>query len=150
VCASVVELELWSRPGASAAPFDGKVVAARCRSATGLSEEIVLGLNFVPDIADVDALRAAVASGELRREDFALFCEERGLDFSLDDAQSAAAFLAYAKGQPLAWLHVPAEPAGLRMASALAGWALRNGMELKDGARTYEPLTESQFGGLWE
>jgi len=145
----VVELELWSLPRSARTPFDGKTVAERCRLETGMSPRVVLGLNFVPGAEDVQSLDGALATGEFRQEDFMAFCTERGLEPDPRHEQSAAEFLAFTQGQALAWVHLPAEEAGLTMARTLIAWAHQNEMQLRDGASTYEPLSEDQVYAYW-
>lgn len=129
----IVELELWSLPRSVQTPFDGKDVADRCRTETGLAATVVLGLNFIPDVLDVQNLRTALKSGEHAIEDFTAFCTERGLDPEPGNERSASEFLAFAEGQAIAWLHLPAEEAGLNMARTLVAWAAHNDMQLRDG-----------------
>jgi len=145
----VVELELWSLPGSPRTPFDGKTVAERCQLETSMSPRVVLGLNFIPGAEDVQSLGASLATGELRQEDFMEFCTERGLEPDPHKEQSAAEFLAFSQGQALAWLHLPAEADGLTMARTLVTWARQNEMQLRDGASTYEPLSEDQVYAYW-
>ena len=147
---SIFELELCTLPRTPGTPFDGKDVAQRCRSDTGLPETAVLGLSFIPDRIDVQNLHTSITKSELGAEEFLAYCAESSLEPNTDNERSAAAFLAYAEGQRIAWLHLPAEESGLEMARILVGWAARNGMQLRDGARTYEPLTEIQVYALWQ
>jgi hypothetical protein len=146
----VVELELWSQPRSAGTPYDGKAIAERCRSETGLGSTVVLGLNFVPDAIDVENLRASLSAGELTREDFLEFCAGRRLEPDVRNERSASEFLAFANGQALAWLHLPAEETGLEMARTLVAWASRNTMQLRDGASTYEPLSKCHVFALWQ
>lgn len=145
----IVELELWSLPRVARTPFDGKDAAERCRSETGLASTVVLGLSFVPDSVDVQNLRNALQQGEVRQEEFRAFCLERGLESEAGNERSAAEFLAYVEGQALAWLHLPAEEGGLSMARTMVAWAASNSMQLRDGASTYEALSEKQVYALW-
>ena len=74
----VIELELWSLPGASGSPLDGKAVAESCRAETGLSPEVVLGLNFVPDTTDVTNLRSLLDSAPESLKRFRQFFPSAG------------------------------------------------------------------------
>ncbi len=145
----IVELELWSLPRAALTPFDGKEVASRCRTETGLASNVVLGLNFVPDGVDVQNLRTALHDGALRHEEFLAFCAKGGLEPEPENERSAAGFLAYSEGQALAWLHLPAEEAGLNMARTMVAWAASNNMQLREAARNYKPLSEREVYALW-
>jgi hypothetical protein len=146
----IVELELWLPPFSDRAPLEGKELAARCQRETALSSDVVLGLNFVPDEQDVDQLKMAVEVGEVTLVDFKNFCERRGLRPSPEDTRSAAEFLVFMRGQPLAWLHLPAEPRGLAMARTITRWAHENDMQVHDGASTYEMLSEEQVYRRWQ
>ena len=145
----IVELELWLPPRCEQAPLEGKDVADRCQHETGLAPDVVLGLSFVPDEHDVGALRRAIEQGEVKLEEFRRFCLGRGLPFEAENARSAAEFVAFTQGQPLAWLHLPAESAGLDMAKVLTQWAHKSGYELRDGSSTFELLSDSQVYALW-
>lgn len=146
----IVELELWLPPLSDSAPLEGKELAARCQRETGLPSDVVLGLNFVPDEQDVEQLKRAVEANEVKPEDFQSFCERRGLQPTPEDTRSAAEFLAFTRGQSLAWLHLPAEPSGLAMARTIVRWAHENNMRVHDGASTYELLSEEQVYERWQ
>lgn len=146
----IVELELWLPPLSERAPLEGKEVATRCRQETGLPSDVVLGLNFVPDEQDVEQLKHAVDMEEVGPDDFQNFCERRGLQPTPEDKRSAAEFLAFVHGQALVWLHLPAESSGLAMAKTLTRWALKNDLQVRDGASTYELLSEEQVYALWQ
>ncbi len=148
--ALIVELELWSPPGSESLAKEGKDVAARCQQESGLPTDVVLGLNFVPDEQDVETLRARLEAGEVHANDFLSFCAQRGLPTSPEHARSAAEYLVYIQGQPLAWLHVPAERSGFLMAQTLVKWARQNGLELRDGGYTNELLSEAQVYANWQ
>jgi hypothetical protein len=145
----IVELELCLAPRSIDAPLEGKDVAARCQQETGLSRDVVLGLSFVPEQYDVEELKRAVEATEVRLEDFQAFCKRRGLPSDPQNTRSAAEFLAFAQGQRLAWLHLPAESAGLEMARTLTRWAADNGMQIRDGSSTYELLSDEQVYQRW-
>jgi hypothetical protein len=146
----IVELELWLPPQSEGALLEGKEVAARCRQDAGLPSVVVLGLNFVPDEQDVEQLKRALDTEEVKPEEFQSFCEGRGLRSTPEDIRTAAEFLVFLQGQSLAWLHFPAEPSGLVMAKTLTRWAHENNMQVRDGASTYELLSEEQIYGLWQ
>jgi|APTNR8051073442_1049403.scaffolds.fasta_scaffold31474_3 hypothetical protein len=145
----IVELELWLPPQSDQAPLEGKDVAARCQRETGLAPDVVLGLSFVPDEHDVGTLKRALEEGEVEADEFRSFCQNRGLPSDAEDTQSAAEFVAFTQGQPLAWLHLPAESGGLAMARKLTRWAHENNFQLRDGASTYELLSDAQIYSLW-
>ena len=146
----IVELELCLPPLSDRAPLEGKELAARCQSETGLAPDVVLGLNFVPDELDVSQLKRAFETEEVKPEEFHSFCEKRGLRPNPEDPRAAAEFLAFSRGQKVAWLHLPAEPAGLAMAKTIVRWARANKMDVHDGASTYELLSEAQIYGRWQ
>ena len=146
----IVELELWLPAGSPLAPLEGKEVAARCQRETGLAPDVVLGLNFASDEQDVHELERDLAGGAVRLEGFRGFCRLRGISTDALDARSAAEFLVFAKGQPLAWLHLPAESHGLAMAKSLTKWARENNMQLRDGGNTNDLLSEAQVYALWQ
>ena len=146
----IVELELWLPPLSDRVPLEGKELAARCQRETGLSADVVLGLNFVPDQQDVEQLGRAVELGEVKAEDFHYFCITRGLPPDQEDTRSAAEFLVFIRGQSLAWLHLPAEPVGLEMAKTITRWAHENDIQIHDGDSTYELLSEEQVYGRWQ
>lgn len=145
----IVELELWTLPRSTKTPLDGKAAAVVCQRETGLPSTTVLGLNFIPAASDLQDLREALTRRELQEDEFLSFCDARGLEASLDCGRSAAEFLAFAQGQAIAWLHLPEDDSGLAMARTLVAWASKNGMQIRDGASTYAPLTESQVYALW-
>jgi hypothetical protein len=144
VPARIVELELWLPPHRPDAPLDGRDVAERCRSETGLAENVVLGLNFVPDLVDVENLRDAMKRGEFEEDELMAFFVARGLQPNQECERSAAEFLSYARGQPVAWLHLPAERSGVEMARTLASWARSNGLQLRDGESSADELSVAQ------
>ena len=145
----IVELELWTRPWRHDSPLEGKDVAARCREETGLPADVVLGLSFVADEQDVEELARDLSNGDVELTDFERFCQERQLAADPTVPRSAAEFLASNRGQAVAWLHLPAELAGLEMARTLASWARNNDMRVHDGADTFEPLRDEQVHSLW-
>jgi hypothetical protein len=146
----IVELELWLPPLSDRAPLEGKELAARCQRETGLPSDVVLGLSFVPDELYVEQLKRAIETNEVKAGDFQDFCERRGLLPTPENTRSAAEFLAFTRGQSLAWLHLPAEPSGLAMAKTIVRWAHENNLQVHDGASTYELLSEGQVYERWQ
>ena len=144
----VVELELWSKPRISVFPMDGKLVASACRDGTGLSEQVVLGLSFVPDETDTKNLQLALAEGELAQTEFEQFCARLGLHADTRDEISAGRFLTYAVGQPLAWLHLPENAEGLSMAASILAWAESKGYIVTLG-KSEPPLGVDELPRLW-
>jgi hypothetical protein len=144
----VVELELWSKPRISVFAEDGKLVASACRDGTGLSEQFVLGLSFVPDEMDTKNLQFALAEGELTQTEFEQFCARLGLRADANDETSAAQFLTYAIGQPLAWLHLPESAEGLSMANSILAWAEPKGYIVKLG-QSEPALSADELSRLW-
>jgi len=131
-----------------AEPLDGKRVAQDCRSATGLAPEVVLGLNFVPDETDVQNLEFMFSGQELTREEFLEFCASRGLVPDPANLVSAARFVAFACGQPLAWLHFPAEAIGLLMARSVWAWVAGLGYVICTG-QGGTPLSQTEMENMW-
>ena len=144
----IVELELWSKPRISVFPEDGKSVASACSASTGLSEQFVLGLSLVPDETDTKNLQVSLAEGELTQTEFEQFCARLGLRADTNDEVSAAQFLAYAVGQPLAWLHLPESAEGLRMATLILAWAEPKGYIVSLG-QSEPPLSVEELSCLW-
>ena len=145
----IVELELWSKPGAVAAPLDGKAVAHECRKHTGLPSEVVLGLNFVPDQTDSERFRLRLSNGESSVEQFQAYCAARDIPAQVGALSSVAEYLAHVEGQRLAWLHLPAEPAGLQQAEKVLRWAVVRGFKVVQAQRPEWPLAEESLRGLW-
>jgi hypothetical protein len=144
----IVELELWSRPRTSIAPQDGNAVAEACRKDTGISEDVVLGLSFAPDESDVLSLQLALAAGEVTPDEFKRYCAQQQLEPAINSTSSAASFLAYANGQPLAWCHFPAGPDGYPMARLTLQWAGSMNLLLAIG-QGEQSLRETQLAELW-
>jgi hypothetical protein len=145
----IVDLELWSRPFDVQVPLDGKHIANDCRGFTGLSEDIVLGLSFIPDPTDKINIDISIARGEVTMQDFEVFCASNDLRPSTNDSISAARFIAYSYGQPLAWLHFPIGVEGLQMAIKVLNWASSNGFLVKIGQGEAQ-LSEIQVRQYWE
>ncbi len=124
----VIELELWSRPSSSLPPEIGKlVVAARCSSALSLPAGVVLGLSEIPDPIDSQNLDTLLAAGELLRKEFDEFCKQNGLEANVGAVDSAAKFLEYSYGRPLAWVHLSASTGGVEMGQRVNAWAHSEG-----------------------
>ncbi|MDZ7920213.1 hypothetical protein [Rhodoferax sp.] len=144
-----MDLELWSAPLDAQVPFDGKLVAEECRALTGLPGDVVLGLNFIPDITDLANLEISVASGEVTTQAFQEFCAKHNLTINRSDPFSAARFIAYAFGQPLAWLHFPAGAEGLEMARQVFAWASSRGF-IVIALQGDKPLSMDQLEQYWK
>ncbi|RZT98173.1 hypothetical protein [Rivibacter subsaxonicus] len=123
----MIELELWSAPGQDLPAGFGKVVSELARLALGLSPNVVLGLSRVPDETDSDNLQAAIREGELSEYEFERFCEARSLEADVRCSHSACRFLAYAFGEPLAWVHIPDGEEGADAAHRVLHWARGEG-----------------------
>ena len=145
----IVEFEFWSPPGSPTLAVEGKPIAARCHKETGLPKEVILGLNFVPDEQDAERLQGYLHAGEVRVEDFLLFCKKHGLAPDSANSRSAAEYLVHIEGQPLAWLHITAESSGLATAQALWRWAEQNNLQVRDGGYTNDLLSEAQVYKCW-
>jgi hypothetical protein len=145
----IVELELWSMPGSAGAPFDGKAIAHECRQDLGLSSEVVLGLSFVPNQTDVERFRWRLTNGESSTEQFQAYCVARGIPAQLGALPSVAEYVAHVEGQPLAWLHLPAELDGFPQAKKVLRWALSKGFMVVQAQRPESPLAEESLRALW-
>jgi hypothetical protein len=145
----VVELELWSAPLVGEVPFEGKIIAATCRQSTGLPEDVVLGLSFVPDQTDVENLRLSLERAEVSLVDFQQYCARNGLPPDANNISSAAQYLSYVGGQPLAWLHFPASQEGRGMAKVAIEWANENGYLVKLPLQA-SPIGEGEANCLWQ
>lgn len=143
----VVDLELWSLPRAPL--LDGKAVAQACRSATALKEDVVLGLSFTPDETDTKNLGLVFAENPSLELTFEKFCREQALPSEPSNTTSAASFIAFSEGQPLAWLHFPVEHVGKGMALSLYHWAASSGYVIRSG-RGEPSLSEAEIKTLWE
>lgn len=141
-------MELRSKPLSPAGVLEGKAVAERCRLSTGLSEDIVLGLSFVPDHTDVENLDLGLQSGEFSLSEFTGFCRLHELKPLPSDDLSAARFLAHVWGQPLAWLHLPDDGAGYAMAVKIFRWAESSGFLVTIGQGS-SPISESSLAAFW-
>lgn len=119
----VIELEIWSQPGSELERDAGKEIGPRCSSELCLPGGIVLGLSAIPDPIDAQNLRSYLAEGELSYAEFQEFCVNRGLPADVSVIDSAARFLAYSHGVPLAWVHLPASPEGLEFGCRVHLWA---------------------------
>lgn len=143
----VVDLELWSLPRAPL--LDGKAVALSCRSATTLKAEIILGLSFTPDETDTKNLGLVFAENPSLELTFDNFCREQALPSEPSNTTSAARFFAFWEGQPLAWLHFPAEHVGKGMALSVYHWAVNSGYVIRS-AQGEPSLSEAEIKALWE
>lgn len=103
---TVIEIEIWSSPGGLLPPDYGKRLQEDFW-AEGIPRDVVLGLNSIPDETDSENLRLSLEAGELAESDFRVFCEQNKFAPDVADCRSAAAFLEYSFGRPLAWVHIP-------------------------------------------
>jgi len=125
---SVIELELWSGPSSSLPPEVGKlVVGPRCSRDLNLPAGVVLGLSEIPDPIDSQNLDMSLAAGELSRKKFDEFCKQNGLEANVGAVDSAAKFLEYSYGRPLAWVHLAASTDGVEMGQRINAWAHSEG-----------------------
>lgn len=102
----VRELEAWSTPGKLLSSNYGKDLAQEFWS-LGVSRNVYLGLDDIPDQTDIENLRLAIEAGELAVEDFKRFCKAYSLPPNLESAESSCKFLEYSLGRRLAWIHLP-------------------------------------------
>jgi hypothetical protein len=144
----IFELELWSRSG-SRAPLCGKTISQQCRDATGLSEEVVLGLSSLGDETDPVNLRRLFEACASQREVFLSFCREEGLTPSTQNQGAACRYLAYVNGQALAWLHFPAADPGPDMARTLLKWASSKNFVLVEPETSTQLLDEASLAQAW-
>ncbi|WP_133001232.1 hypothetical protein [Luteimonas arsenica] len=145
----IVDLELWSLPRTAASPLDGKYVAEECRVASGLPDDIVLGLNYVPSDTYVRNLASAFEDSASLAVQFSSFCQDRGLPTEKECPKSAAHFLAFWEGQPLAWLHFPSAPEGREMAIRVHEWAEKCGYAIRAGQGAPE-LSKIEIQAFWQ
>jgi hypothetical protein len=124
----VIELELWSAPGAALPEHSGKAISERARVALGLPAEVLLGLSSVPDRSDSENLQTAIQEGELSEFEFRRFCEAESLEPSVSSNHSACRYLAHAFGERLAWVHIPAGASAVLLAQRLTQWARAEGL----------------------
>ena len=144
----VVELELWSKPRSAFEPYDGKAVAVACRAATGLPNHFVLGLNFVPDPADVRNIEARLLAGEVQESEFHAFCLARQLNPDPSSELSAARFLTFVEGQALAWLHLPEAAVGKAAMHLVLAWSEQQGFIITRGSGE-QAMAEASLSRLW-
>lgn len=125
---AMIELELWSRPTTSLPPEIGKlVIGPQCSRELGLPEGVVLGLSDIPDPIDSQNLETSIAGGELSWMAFSEFCVKNGLDENVGTADSAAKFLDFSYGRPLAWVHLVESTDGFEMGQRINEWAHSEG-----------------------
>ncbi|MBK1616693.1 hypothetical protein CKO44_24955 [Rubrivivax gelatinosus] len=113
-----------------------------------MPEDVVLGLNFVPDETDGQVLAAKFAKGDSSARQFEEFCLNQELPVDSGHAKSAAHFLAFTEGQPLTWLHFPASQEGQGMAASVYEWATTAGHIIRRG-QGERALTETEIRALW-
>ena len=145
----VIELELWSRPGSNLAPEAGKaVIAPQCRAELALCAEVVLGLSAIPHPIDSQNLAAAFGEGELTHEAFEGYCARNGLVADAHSPETAACFLEYEFGRPLAWVHLDASTRGIGIGRRINAWAHAQGFCLVEPAETSCILQSSSLSHL--
>lgn len=127
----IFELEMWSRPNTCLPSGLGKDLKQTLDSILELDESIFLGLNFVPDKTDSENLLLALNNRELDLGDFHAFCKAWQLAPSTGNYESAARFLEFQYGRPLAWLHLPHDQRGLVALNKLLAWAVENGYTIQ-------------------
>jgi hypothetical protein len=126
----VLELELWSEPGANALRVSGDDVCGRARNEVACSSQVILALSSLPDPVHCRDLEAAITDGELRTEHFYEFCRSAGLPADMQAESSARAYLSHEYGCPLAWVHLPESDQGAQIGESLASWARLNNVSL--------------------
>lgn len=125
---ATIELELWSQPSSNLPREVGKeLIGPRCTHDLGLPAGVVLGLSEVPDEIDAENLVASIAAGELSQKEFDEFCEHHRLEANVRSKDSAAKFLEFSYGRPLAWVHLPDSLYGVEMGDRIHAWARSNG-----------------------
>ncbi|WP_265284926.1 hypothetical protein [Verminephrobacter aporrectodeae] len=74
--------------------------------------DVFIGLSEIPSETHCEILNLNIQSGRLTEDSFKEFCLIHGLPDNLQSKESAAKFLEYMRGRPLAWIHLPidAEP----------------------------------------
>lgn len=102
----VREFEVWSKPGRVLSPDYGKDIQADVW-ALGVPRDVFLGISSFPDQSDVDRLESLLAVGQVTSQQFERFCIENGLEGKVQDQDSAARFVEFQLGRPLAWVHIP-------------------------------------------
>lgn len=103
----VHELEAWSRPGQLLYTDYGKTVLQPKLWKKGIPKNVFIGTTNIPDPAHCRDLKVSIRSGELKGEDFELFCVTNGFAVSIESEESACKFLEYVRGTCLAWIHLP-------------------------------------------
>ncbi|MGP4846339.1 hypothetical protein ACTXGQ_19620 [Marinobacter sp. 1Y8] len=146
---SIVELEMWSSPGACLPAEFGKEFKVNIDSALELDDSIFLGLSFVPEKIDSENLSLSFRLGELAVEDFEVFCRFRGFEPNLQNHESAARFLEFEYGRPVAWLHLPYNNRGIRILNKLMSWAVKNGFSIQNPDLCYCLLPASPVPAEW-
>lgn len=147
---AVIELELWSQPSSNLPRDIGKeLIGPRCTNDLDLPAGVVLGLSEVPDEIDAENLVASIAAGELSQKEFDEFCDHHCLEANVRSKDSAAKFLEFAYGRPLAWVHLPDSLFGIEMGDRINAWARSNGYCLVEPDSAFCILEGARLEHLW-
>ncbi len=130
---SIWELEAWSPPGRPLDQDFGKLVLAPEMWREGISRDVFIGLSYVPDPIDCQNLKTDIREGVVSKKAFADFCNLNGLQCSMDDERSAASFLEFVNGRPLAWVHIPDDENANREATRINKLLEGKGFRLLNG-----------------
>ena len=122
----VIELEVWTQPGKNHDPDLGKSITLDALRDLNLKGSVFKGIGYYPDPAHVKNLMAAIGEGEINEIDFVRFCKYKRLNPSVKNEKSAAAYLEYLYGRPLAWLHLPIDEGGDFLIKKILVWAAKN------------------------
>lgn len=133
----IYELEIWSRPNTSMQESAGDDLKDKITTELGLEPGVVLGLNFSPQESHVENLLLAVNENEVSTEDFSSFCLRKHIPNSMNNMNSAALFLDFEYGRPLAWLHIPYNETGLKILQDVMEWCQRKGFNIQDENRLF-------------
>jgi hypothetical protein len=133
----VFELEVWSKPGKNIDAEAGKVLEAMITKELCLDFGVVLGLSFVPNKVHVDNLLIAINERELLSVNYFRYCEKNNLTKSLHDIRSAAFYLEYEYGRPLAWIHIPYNEIGKGICLDVIKWCDSHSYNVVDGDKLY-------------
>lgn len=121
----VCELELWSKPNANLPEDVGLSLVKKAIIELEL-DKIIVGLSFLPDSTDVENLKICLAEKELDIFQFKSYCSKNNLSNDLNNAESAALFLEYEYGRPLAWIHIPTDVCLEETIQKIKNWAKKS------------------------